>query len=277
MLISKPGSRASRVHNRCKFENAWLIDPKFHNFVCNKWHSSGENNISAKLSMCIADISVWNRNRFLHLKHEIDNRRRNLDCVLSQVHAGNIKHFNTLRKCMSHLLAKEDTLWREQAKTHWFWEGDLNNRFFHVAATSRRKINRLTSLVNTPSTRFKDSLVLCNVTRDYFAEIFHKQNNISYLVLDAINPSISADANTNLTTLFTINEFRDAMFSMKLDKYPGPDRFNPDFYQYFWPLIGQEIFQESYSWLTTGTFLSTLNLTNIALIPKEDEQISMKD
>lgn len=64
---------------------------------------------------------------------------------------------------------------------------------------------------------------------------------------------------------------------MKLDKCPGLDRFNPDFYQYFWPLVGQENFQEFYSWLTTGTFLSTLNLTNIALIPKEDEQISMKD
>jgi hypothetical protein len=277
MLIREPESTASRVHNRFKFENAWLIDPKFHNFVCNKRHSYGENDISAKLSMCVADISLWNRNHFLHLKHDIDNCRRKLDCVLCQVHAGNIKYFNALRKCMSHLLAKEDTFWRERAKTRWFWEGDLNTRFFHAAATSRRKINRLTSLVNTPSTRFKDSLVLCNVPRDYFAEIFHKPINILYPVLDAINPSISADANTNLTTLFTIDEFRDAMFSMKLDKYPGPDRFNPDFYQYFWPLIGQENFQESYSWLTTGTFLSTLNLTNIALIPKEDEQISKKD
>jgi hypothetical protein len=69
---------------------------------------------------------------------------------------------------------------------------------------------------------------------------------------------------------FTIDEFREALFSMKPDKCPGLDGFNPGFYQHFWPLCGQQIFQECCSWLSTGTFPSTLNLTKIALIPKWD-------
>jgi hypothetical protein len=64
---------------------------------------------------------------------------------------------------------------------------------------------------------------------------------------------------------------------MKPDKCPGPDGFNPGFFQHFWPLCGQQNFHECCSWLLTGTFPSTLNLTNIALIPKGDEQTSMRD
>jgi hypothetical protein len=69
----------------------------------------------------------------------------------------------------------------------------------------------------------------------------------------------------------------DAIFSMKSDKCPGPDGFNPEFYQHFWNLCGQEIFKDCCSWLTTGIFPSTLNMTDIALIPKGDVQTSMKD
>ncbi|WJX56899.1 hypothetical protein P8452_42513 [Trifolium repens] len=47
---------------------------------------------------------------------------------------------------------------------------------------------------------------------------------------------------------FVIEEFKEAMFSMKPDKCPGPDGFNP------------------------GSFPASLNLTNIALIPKGVER-----
>jgi hypothetical protein len=71
-----------------------------------------------------------------------------------------------------------------------------------------------------------------------------------------------------LTTPFVIEEFKEAIFSMKPDKCPGPDGFNPGFFQHFWPICGQEIFQQCCNWLTTGSFPASLNLTNIALIPK---------
>jgi len=64
---------------------------------------------------------------------------------------------------------------------------------------------------------------------------------------------------------------------MKSDKCPGPDGFNPGFFQKFWPICGDEIFKQCCNWLNTGVFPTTLNMTNIALIPKGDMQVSMKD
>jgi hypothetical protein len=277
MLLKEPAPSIRSGHSRFKFENAWLFDVDFHDFVCNKWQSYGENDILSKLSLCAEDLFIWNRDNFRNLKKDIDKCRRKIDRIRNQVHAGNINHFNALKKRMSRLLVKEDAFWRQRAKTHWLREGDLNTRFFHAAATSRRKVNRISSLVDSSGTQYTENSDLCNVARNYFTDIFQRQNSTLSPVLDVIVPTISLDDNMNLTAPFTFDEFRDAIFSMKPDKCPGPDGFNPGFYQHFWNLCGQEIFKDCCSWLTTGIFPSTLNMTHIALIPKGDVQTSMKD
>jgi hypothetical protein len=90
---------------------------------------------------------------------------------------------------MSHLLVKEDVFWRQRAKTHWLQDGDLNTKFFHAAATSRRKTNRILSLVDEAGHRVTEAPDICNVARDYFTNIFQKQNSTLEPVLDVVNPS----------------------------------------------------------------------------------------
>jgi len=64
---------------------------------------------------------------------------------------------------------------------------------------------------------------------------------------------------------------------MHPDKCSGPDGYSPGFYQQFWNLCSDEIFKECCDWLDTGSFPPDLNMTNIALIPKGNSQVSMKD
>jgi hypothetical protein len=64
---------------------------------------------------------------------------------------------------------------------------------------------------------------------------------------------------------------------MHPDKSPGPDGFNPAFFQNFWHLCGDEVFVAAKDWLQRGYFPSSLNETNICLIPKCDSLKSMKE
>ncbi|RVW31876.1 Transposon TX1 uncharacterized 149 kDa protein [Vitis vinifera] len=64
---------------------------------------------------------------------------------------------------------------------------------------------------------------------------------------------------------------------MHPDKSPGPDGFNPAFFQHFWPLIGNDIFHACSSWLNNNEFPASLNETIIVLIPKNDNLVSMRD
>jgi hypothetical protein len=169
---------------------------------------------------------------------------------------------------MSFLLIQEDTFWRQRAKTHWLRDGDLNTKFYHASATSRRKVNKITSLLDASDNLITNDIELCNVARDYFVDIFQRQNSVTEPVINLIDCTISPEDNNMLTAPFVIEEFKEAIFSMKPDKCPGPDGFNPGFFQHFWPICGQEIFQQCCNWLTTGSFPASLNLTNIALIPK---------
>lgn len=83
---------------------------------------------------------------------------------------------------------------------------------------------------------------------------------------------IDNEDNAQLTAPFCIEEFKQAMFSMQPDKCPGLDGFNLGFYQQFWTMCSDDIFNECCQWMNEGQYPSTLNSTNIALIPKGTKQ-----
>ena len=276
MLSCAPQPNNRRLAPRFKFENAWLADPGFSIFIKDKWNSYGACPIVEKLEFCASDLTDWSKNNF-HLKREIDICRNNIGRMRSQVDSDNIHQFNDLRSHMTQLLIQEDAFWCQRVKTHWLRDGDLNTKFFHVTASSRRIINRIHSLMDSDNNRVTDDNKLCDVARNYIVDLFQEQNSDIDPLIEAINASISIEDNNRLLAPFLIEEFKEALFSMKPDKCPGPDGFNPGFFQKFWASCGEELFHQCCEWLDTCSFPSTLNSTTIALIPKGESQTSMKD
>ncbi|CAN1746948.1 LINE-1 retrotransposable element ORF2 protein [Linum perenne] len=64
---------------------------------------------------------------------------------------------------------------------------------------------------------------------------------------------------------------------MDPNKSPGPDGFNPGFYQAWWPKLGTELFTTCARWLETSSIPRDVNTTNVVLIPKTDKPESMRD
>jgi len=96
-------------------------------------------------------------------------------------------------------------------------------------------------------------------------------------VLNIIQPCITMEDNLSLTEPITKEELKQALFQMPPDKSPRSNRFNPAFFQKFWHLCGDDIFEAAKLWLERGYFPSSLNETNIYLIPKCENPDSMKD
>jgi hypothetical protein len=85
--------------------------------------------------------------------------------------------------------------------------------------------------------------IVCNtiegmkvIAKDYFADLFQKHSGERAIVVNVVTTGISMEDNDILTTPFTITDFKEATFSMEADKCPGPDGFNPGFYQHFWEI-----------------------------------------
>jgi hypothetical protein len=124
--VREPENRTSTIRSHFKFENAWLDDPEFNDFVSNCWLSYSDHQVWIKLDMCVLDLTVWNQNHFHHLRRDIDTCRRKIECAQSKVNSGNVNYFNCLRQHMSQLLLQEDVYWHKRAKTHRLHDGDFN-------------------------------------------------------------------------------------------------------------------------------------------------------
>jgi hypothetical protein len=139
---------------------------------------------------------------------------------------------------LSSLLTQDDLFWRQRAKIFWYKDGDLNTKFFHAAATTRRKMNRIDFLTDDNGVEHRSQEDMTVIVRDYFSTLFQKHASSREAVLNALSVSVTAEDNNNLTAPFTMEEFKDAVFSMQDDKCPGPDGFNPGFYKkilgYLW-------------------------------------------
>lgn len=82
-----------------------------------------------------------------------------------------------------------------------------------------------------------------------------------------------AQDNAILGTVVTEEEIKSTAFMMGDLKVPGPDRFPGVFYHTFWDAIGSAIVKAVQLFFSTGKFPSTLNSTNLILIPKVSRPI----
>jgi hypothetical protein len=185
--------------------------------------------------------------------------------------------FDNTRQKLNHLLVQQDMYWRQRAKTHWYRDGDLNTKFFHAAATFRKKVNKILSLETHEGVHVTDDSGMLSIAKNYFEELFEGHDSIRSPVINLLNHVVDNEDNALLTAPFCREVFKEALFSMQPDKCPGLDGFNPGFYQHFWSVCSEDIFNECCQWMNEGQFSPSLNSTNVALIPKGTEQKTMKD
>jgi hypothetical protein len=189
----------------------------------------------------------------------------------------NLGRYKEVQERHARLLIQEEAHWRQRAKMHWLKEGDLNTKFFHMSASARAKRKKITKLVNDVNVEVHTQPEICEVALKYCDQLFKANTSSHEPILSLVESKVTQEENDKLVAPITKEEIRDALFDMHPDKAPGPDGFNPAFYQHFWELCGDDIFEATKEWLERGYFPSSLNDTNICLIPKCESPNSMKD
>ncbi|GAU36753.1 hypothetical protein TSUD_318520 [Trifolium subterraneum] len=230
-----------------------------------------------RVTRCANKLQRWGKKKRIRFKEEIDECVRRMNELRgNQDEEGNIQYQELSERHVT-LLIQEEGYWKQRAKMHWLQEGDMNTRFFHMSATVRSKKKKVTKLIADNGTEAHTQEELCEVAKSYFDTLFKPRDGDHDPVLNLIQPRVTDDDNIVLTAPITKIEIQQALFQMHPDKSPGPDGFNPAFYQRFWEQCSDDIFSAASTWLERGYFPSSLNDTNICLIPKCDNPTSMKD
>ncbi|XP_057809148.1 uncharacterized protein LOC131023623 [Salvia miltiorrhiza] len=262
-----------------RFENKWCLEPDFPNVVRDCWTNLHGVNIMERLTAVSNSISSW----AYHLRRNKEQDKVKLHAIISTFQGRSdlvsVRKFKAAREELGRMLLSEDAHWKQRPKQYWLKDGDLNTKFFHAMATTRKKKNAISKLQRTDGSWTTDIADIKIMAYDYFVQLFdvpHGANDF-HQVLDRLSPCIDGEKNAELTRDFHIDEFRAALFQMHPDKSPGPDGLNPKFFQSSWKVLGEDVFESCSSWLRDGSFPAGLNHTSIALIPKIDTPASMKD
>lgn len=112
---------------------------------------------------------------------------------------------------------------------------------------------------------------------DYFSDLYSPSNIHSESILDDFPVLLGADSNETLLAPITLDEVKRAVFSMHLDKSPGPDGFNPCFFQKNWEIVSRDVHQLVVSSFQQCSFPRILNSTILVLIPKKSKHKRMQD
>ena len=86
--------------------------------------------------------------------------------------------------------------------------------------------------------------------------------------LNAVQSEVTDDMQEFLSSEFTAEEVKVALFQMGPTKAPRSDGMNALFYQKFWHVVGNNVVLAVLDFLNNGNMLPDINHTNIVLIPK---------
>jgi hypothetical protein len=260
-----------------RFENMWLKEEDVEEVVEDGWGRERGVEITSRTTRCAEKLKRWGRRKRMKFKQEVEECREEMERLRGRHDLSSSERYMEVQENHAKLLIQEETYWRQRAKMHWLKEGDLNTKFFHMSASSRQRKKKIVKLVNEANVEVKTQPEICETARNYFDHLFQANTTSHDPILSIIAPKITQEDNDRLVAPITKEELKEALFQMHPDKAPGPDGFNPAFYQHFWDLCGSDIFEATKEWLDRGYFPSSLNETNICLIPKCENHVTMKD
>ncbi|XP_043809044.1 uncharacterized protein LOC122722412 [Manihot esculenta] len=236
--------------------------------------SSSNMDAAGKLEACRSALKSWGINLLLKHKVEMDECLAIMSRLRLQEH---ITEFLRAKARFFHLLNLCEIFWKQRAKQFSLKEGDANTRFFHQSASARKRKNTIVKLLDDSNVWRDRNSGLEGVMTDYFMTLFTSHSCNSEHVLQCVPTLVSQDHNASLLAPYSCDEVRSAAFSMKIDKSPGLDGFNPGFFQQYWDIIGDDISSFCIECLHSGSIPLKLYETALVLIPKKFVPERMSD
>ena len=218
---------------RFRFENSWLKELECRTLVTESWGMSTNSSIQTRLELCGNDLSLWGDKLRAQFKDRILECRRRIRSLKAKTDDISLRRYKEASEELGNLLQQQESYWKQRAKQFWLESGDSNTKFFHQFASPRRKKNTIVKLRNEDNHWFTWDNGLSNYIVAYFADLFTSRGCDGGDIFRCVKQKVTTLQNQELIRPFKGHEIKDAIFSMHLDKSPGPDGMNPGFFQHF--------------------------------------------
>ncbi|XP_035832931.1 uncharacterized protein LOC118481782 [Helianthus annuus] len=162
----------------------------------------------------------------------------------------------------------EERFLKQKSKVDWLRAGDSNSAFFHSSLKIRNHCSRIDVIKDSDGNLYEGDTVFQAFVHHY-EKFFGAQGDISLNPApDLFSKVLSPQTASHMIRQVTAEEVKKAMFSIAIDKAPGPDGYTTAFFKSAWPIVGNDVTCAIIDFFETGKLLRELNHTTIVLIPK---------
>lgn len=153
----------------------------------------------------------------------------------------------------------------------------MQHKVFHLKANDRRCKNFIRKLTTQDGVEVSDHEQKAQVLRQHFSSLLgHAIQRTMGIYWDSINHP-SQDF-SHLDEPLTIDELKEVISNMHVEKAPGPDGFIGAFYKSCWDIVRVDLLGAvNQMHNLNGDSCHLLNMVNIVLIPKKDAVSSPLD
>ena len=225
------------------------------------------------------ELVDWSRNipgdlekRIHRVKEELEAERR------KNISEEQVRREHILRFKLSRLEEQLETYWKQRAHVNLMKGGDRNTKFFHAAASERRRRNKIKRPRKEDGGVVEKVEEMKEVVTNYFLNLFTSRAGARQEeLLECVDARVTPSMNEMLQKEYTRGEIFEALQSIGDIKAPGPDGMPSVFYKKCWDTVGDKVVAEVLQFLNGGRMPEGWNEACVVLIPKTRNPESMKD
>ncbi|KAG2721076.1 hypothetical protein I3760_02G064700 [Carya illinoinensis] len=231
-----------------KFQQMWVSHSNFWEVVNDTWRHSietmGLRGLATKLKRVKIVLKDWNHRVFGHTKTKIQELESKIEQLESQLHEGFSKDTEQVlleaKEDLAVWMKREKTRLSQQVKLRWMEKGEASAQFFKTFVSLNKPFVQDMRCPNGTCLNSPEDIHSGAV--DYFSSFLQARASrvlpdLSHLVQN----SIFEEENANLLQFPSIQEVKEAMFSIPVDSSPGPDGFGSGFYRACWDIVEADV------------------------------------
>jgi len=168
------------------------------------------------------------------------------------------------------VIEQEEVIWFQKSREKWVLDGDRNTKYFHTSTIIRRRRNRAEMLKNDSGVWISDPQELEKLATAYYKRLYSMEDvdqEVEMLPPGGFARLTEREV-AELTKPFSAVEVEASVRGMGKLKAPGPDGYQPIFYQECWEVVGQSVARFVLDFFVTGILPEGTNDALVVLIPK---------
>ncbi|XP_042950260.1 uncharacterized protein LOC122282371 [Carya illinoinensis] len=222
------------------------------------------------MQYCQQKLPQWSKQKFGNSKRRIQDQLAHLSFLQDRNTGHLTEEIKKVQRGVEVSLETDNMKWKQRAKQRWLKEGDRNTKFFHQAASQRRRTNLIKKLVDSNDQTVTLRKGICEMFQGYFTDLFSSSNPMQPSnCISSLEIQVTESQNEFLTRPYCTQEVEEALLSMNGLSSLGPNGFLAIFYQKHWFIVGPKVCEAVLKVLNGKDSMGSINNTFIALILKK--------